>query len=144
MATVAGAAAAGLSSKVGMLKVGMEADVIVLQARTINTHPMINAPGTVVTMMDTSNVDTVIIGGTIKKRAGKLVGVDVEKLLTDVERAQERVLARIQASARRADPRDGLTPRPAIRRAWWGRAARRPAVPQRDAVTRVRYSPPLV
>ena len=97
MATVAGAAAAGLSSKVGMLKVGMEADVILLSARNIDTHPMMNAPGTVVTMMDRSHVDTVIIGGTIKKQAGKLVGVDVEKLLTDVERAQERVLIRIHS-----------------------------------------------
>ena len=97
MATVAGAAAAGLSSKVGMLKVGMEADIIVLQARAINTHPMINAPGTVVTMMDSSNVDTVIIGGEIKKRAGKLVGVNVEKLLKDIEQSQERVLARIHS-----------------------------------------------
>ena len=105
MATIAGAAAAGLSNKVGMLKVGMEADVIVLQARAINTHPMINAPGTVVTMMDARNVDTVIIGGTIKKRAGKLVGVDVEKLLTDVERAQERVLDRIHS---KPIPVDGL------------------------------------
>ena len=76
-----------------------------LKARAINTHPMINAPGTVVTMMDTSNVDTVIIGGTIKKRAGKLVGVDVEKLLKDVERAQERVLARIHS---KPIPVDGL------------------------------------
>jgi cytosine/adenosine deaminase-related metal-dependent hydrolase len=103
MATSAGAAAfgpqAGYSSKFGMLKVGMEADVIVLNARAINTHPMINAPGTVVTMMDTSNVDTVIIGGTIKKRAGKLVGVNVEKLLKDIEAAQERVLSRIQGPA---------------------------------------------
>jgi hypothetical protein len=105
MATVAGAAAAGLSSKVGMLKVGMEADVILLSARNIDTHPMMNAPGTVVTMMDRSHVDTVIIGGTIKKQAGKLVGVDVEKLLTDVERAQERVLARIHS---KPIPVDGL------------------------------------
>jgi hypothetical protein len=100
MATSAGAAAfgpqAGYSSKFGMLKVGMEADIIVLNARMINTHPMVNAPGTVVTMMDSSNVDTVIIGGTIKKRAGKLVGVNVEKLLKDIEAAQERVLSRIQ------------------------------------------------
>jgi hypothetical protein len=49
--------------------------------------------------MDSSNVDTVIIGGTIKKRAGKLVGVDVEKLLNDVQKAQERVLARIHGPA---------------------------------------------
>jgi len=32
----------------------------VLNARTIDTTPMINAPGTVVTMMDRSHVNTVI------------------------------------------------------------------------------------
>ena len=83
MATVAGAAAAGLGNKLGMLKVGMEADIILLQARAINTHPMNNAPGTVVTLMDTSNVDTVIIGGKVKKRAGKLVGVTQERPLQE-------------------------------------------------------------
>jgi 5-methylthioadenosine/S-adenosylhomocysteine deaminase len=105
MATVAGAAAARLSDKVGMLKVGMEADVIVLNARTIDTAPMINAPGTVVTMMDRSHVDTVIIGGQIKKRNGALVGVNVEKLLQDIEQSQEKMLARIHS---KPIPVDGL------------------------------------
>jgi 5-methylthioadenosine/S-adenosylhomocysteine deaminase len=95
MATRGGAALPALKGKVGMLKVGMEADIIVLNARAINTHPMVNAPGTVVTMMDTSNVDTVLVGGQIKKRDSKLVGVNVEKLLNDIEQAQERILARI-------------------------------------------------
>lgn len=97
MATVAGAAAAGLSSKVGMLKAGMEADINMLKARAINTWPMTHAPGTVVTMMDSGNVDTVFIAGKIKKWRGKLVGVDVNRLLDEVERSQERVLARIQS-----------------------------------------------
>jgi 5-methylthioadenosine/S-adenosylhomocysteine deaminase len=95
IATRGGAALPALNGKVGMLKVGMEADIIVLNARAINTHPMVNAPGTVVTMMDTSNVETVLIGGQIKKRDGKLVGVNVEQLLKDIEQSQERVLARI-------------------------------------------------
>jgi 5-methylthioadenosine/S-adenosylhomocysteine deaminase len=97
MATVAGAACAGLSDKVGMLKVGMEADIITLNARTIDTAPMINAPGTVVTMMDRSHVCDVIIGGQIKKRDGKLVGANMEKLLQDIEQSQENILARIHA-----------------------------------------------
>jgi 5-methylthioadenosine/S-adenosylhomocysteine deaminase len=97
MATVAGAACAGLSKKVGMLKTGMEADIIVLNARTIDTVPMINAPGTVVTMMDRSHVDTVIIGGQIKKQNGALVGVNLDKLLSDIEQSQERMLARIHS-----------------------------------------------
>jgi 5-methylthioadenosine/S-adenosylhomocysteine deaminase len=99
IATRGGAALPSLRNKVGMLREGMEADIIVLNARAINTHPMVNAPGTVVTMMDTSNVETVLIGGQIKKRDGKLVGVNVEKLLTDVEKSQERVLARIHGPA---------------------------------------------
>jgi cytosine/adenosine deaminase-related metal-dependent hydrolase len=111
MATVAGAAAAGLSSKVGMLKVGMEADVIVLNARTVDTAPMINAPGTVVTMMDRSHVDTVIIGGQIKKQNGALVGVNVEKLLSDIEQSQERMLARIHS---KPIPVDGLHSAPRL------------------------------
>ena len=79
MATLAGAAAAGLSSKVGMLRVGMEADVVVLNARTISIYPMVNAPGTMATMMDRScDVDTVIVGGKVKKRAGQLVRVNLE------------------------------------------------------------------
>ena len=56
---------------------------------------MVNAPGTVVTMMDTSNVDTVFIGGKLRKWKGELVGVNVDKLLRDIERSQERVLSRI-------------------------------------------------
>ena len=95
----------------------MEADVIVLNARTINTAPMINAPGTVVTMMDRSHVDTVIIGGQIKKRDGKLVGVNVEKLLSDIELSQERILNRIHGPYVVGPIPDFRTKGPAIRRA---------------------------
>ena len=83
----------------------MEADIIVLNARTIDTVPMINAPGTVVTMMDRSHVDTVIIGGQIKKQNGALVGVNLDKLLSDIEQSQERMLARIHS---KPIPVDGL------------------------------------
>ena len=62
MATVAGAAAR-LDHKVGTLTPGKEADIIVLDARALNCMPMNNAPGTVVTMMDTSNVKHVFIAG---------------------------------------------------------------------------------
>jgi 5-methylthioadenosine/S-adenosylhomocysteine deaminase len=61
MATVAGAVSAGLGDKVGTLTPGKEADIILLNARALNTWPLNNAPGSVVTMMDTSNVDTVFM-----------------------------------------------------------------------------------
>jgi hypothetical protein len=104
MATWAGAVAAGNGHKTGKLRVGWEADIIVLNAKAINTWPLNNAPGAIVTMMDTSNVDTVIIGGVIKKQAGKLVGVNLEKLLNDVEASRDRVLGRIRGPATGTNP----------------------------------------
>ena len=45
-----------------------------------NTLPFNSAYGAVVTAMDTSNVDTVMIGGKVLKRGDKLVGVDLAAL----------------------------------------------------------------
>jgi 5-methylthioadenosine/S-adenosylhomocysteine deaminase len=109
MATVAGAVSAGLGDKVGTLTPGKEADIILLNARALNTWPLNNAPGSVVTMMDTSNVDTVFIGGRLKKWRGELVGVPVSRLLDRIEAARDRVLARIQSVP---IPIDGLNSAP--------------------------------
>ena len=109
MATVAGAVSAGLGDKVGTLTPGKEADVILLNARALNTWPLNNAPGTVVTMMDTSNVDTVFVGGRLRKWRGELVGVSVNRLLDRIEAARDRVLARIQSVP---IPIDGLNSAP--------------------------------
>jgi cytosine/adenosine deaminase-related metal-dependent hydrolase len=79
-ATVQGAANAGLSHKIGTLTPGKEADVIVIRTDDVNTWPGTNAVGTVVQYAMTPNVDTVIIGGRIKKWDGKLVGVNLDRV----------------------------------------------------------------
>src|SRR5262245_7154741 len=73
--TIEGARASHLDHKVGTITPGKEADIIMLRPDAINVTPLNNAPGAVVTLMDTSNVDTVFIAGKLMKRAGKLVGV---------------------------------------------------------------------
>src|SRR5512138_2969117 len=95
MATIAGAASNRLLAKVGTLSPGKEADIVVLEARGINTWPMNNVPGTIVTMMNPSHVRDVLIAGKVVYWKRNLVGFDVEKLLGQVEQARERVLARI-------------------------------------------------
>jgi len=97
MATIAGARAAQLANKVGSLTPGKEADIVMLDAEHINTIPMNNAPGTVVTMMDTSNVKHVFIAGQIRKWNHELVGVDIDSLRQRVEASRDRVLARIRS-----------------------------------------------
>ena len=78
-ATVRGAACAGLLDKIGTLTPGKEADIVLIRAEDINTTPLGNAFDTVVQLASTANVDTVIIGGQIKKWRGKLVGLDLKR-----------------------------------------------------------------
>ena len=88
-ATVNGAACAGLSDKIGTLAPGKEADIVMIRTDAINLYPSNNALGTVVAAADRSNIDTVIIGGVIRKQHGKLVGVDMArfKKMADESRA---------------------------------------------------------
>jgi cytosine/adenosine deaminase-related metal-dependent hydrolase len=77
-ATVQGARADGLEGKIGTLTPGKEADIVMLRTDLPNTLPFNNAYGAIVTGMDTSNVDTVFIAGKVVKRAGKLLGIDLD------------------------------------------------------------------
>ena len=94
MATIQGARDSHLDHKIGTLAPGKEADIIMLRTDSINVVPLNNAPGAVVTLMDTSNVDTVFIAGNLMKRGGKLVGVDLPKIRRAVEASRDAVLAR--------------------------------------------------
>ena len=61
---------------------------------------MTNAIGTIVQAVERSDVDTVMVAGEIRKRAGKLVGVDVVKLTADVTASRDHLL---EASGYRPD-----------------------------------------
>jgi 5-methylthioadenosine/S-adenosylhomocysteine deaminase len=100
MATMAGAESARLLDKVGTLTPGKEADIIVLDARSINTWPMNNVPGTIVTMMNPRHVRDVLIAGKVVFWKGKLVGWNVDALLRQIENARDRVLTRINGQAK--------------------------------------------
>ena len=45
----------------------------------INLYPSNHAVGTVVHAADTRNVDTVIVGGRVRKLRGRMVGVNMQK-----------------------------------------------------------------
>ncbi|MEP7308396.1 MAG: amidohydrolase family protein [Acidobacteriota bacterium] len=100
MATIAGAAANRILDKVGTLTPGKEADIVVLDARNINTWPMNNVPGTIVTMMNPRHVRDVLIAGKVVYWRGKLVGWDIDRLLRQIEQSRDRVLARINGPAK--------------------------------------------
>ena len=83
-ATINGAKALRLDGKTGSLKVGKEADIIILDGTHLNVFPMNNVPGAVVTLMDRTNVETVIVAGKIRKWNGQLLDVDLDQLSTQL------------------------------------------------------------
>jgi cytosine/adenosine deaminase-related metal-dependent hydrolase len=93
LATIEGAKCIHLDSKIGTLTPGKEADIIMLRADAVNVVGLNNVPGAIVSLMDTSNVDTVFIAGAIKKWRGQLVGVNHRQLNSLVTSARDRVLA---------------------------------------------------
>jgi 5-methylthioadenosine/S-adenosylhomocysteine deaminase len=94
LATIEGARVAHLDHKIGTLTPGKEADIILLDTGRINVFPMNSVPGTVVTMMDTSNVEHVFVAGKVRKWHGRLVGVDLSRLRRHIETARDGLLQR--------------------------------------------------
>lgn len=103
MMTLAGAASSGLANKVGTLKVGKEADIVILDYNNINLQPMNNVYGAIVTMMDTRAVRHVMIAGKWVYRDGKLVGWDPSSVVARAVASRDRVLSRIQGPANGSD-----------------------------------------
>jgi cytosine/adenosine deaminase-related metal-dependent hydrolase len=105
MATLDGAHVVGLESRTGSLTPGKQADVVMIDGHAPAVAPVIDPVGAVVLSADTSNVDTVIVGGTIRKRDGKLLA-DWESARKGVQASSEylqEALAKKQAEAADAE-----------------------------------------
>jgi len=93
-ATINGAKALRLDSKVGTLKVGKEADIIILDATRINVAPLNQVPGAVVSLMDRTNVETVIVAGKVRKWKGRLLDVDLDHLRSQLEDSRDYIFSK--------------------------------------------------
>ncbi|HWH26408.1 MAG TPA: amidohydrolase family protein [Pseudolysinimonas sp.] len=93
-ANLNGAASLGLAHKVGSITVGKDADLVLIRADAINTMPIVDPYATVAVSADVSNVDTVIVRGEIRKRDGKLLGVDLARLRNDADASRDFVLSK--------------------------------------------------
>jgi len=90
-ATMGGAHCAGLDDKIGSLTPGKEADLLMVRTDDINLYPSNNALGTVVQAAERSNVDTVIIGGQVRKYRGQLVDLDMVSLKAMVDESRDHL-----------------------------------------------------
>jgi 5-methylthioadenosine/S-adenosylhomocysteine deaminase len=82
-ATIQGARATLLERKTGSLVVGKRADVILIDRNDVSMIPRTDDPAaSVVLVGQPENVKWVLVDGKVRKRDGKLVGVDIAKLQT--------------------------------------------------------------
>ena len=91
-ATIDGAYVAGVEDRTGSLTPGKQADIVIIEAKSLNMAPVIDPVAAVVLSADVSNVDTVLVAGHVKKRDGKLLA-DVDKARADVETSRDYLLA---------------------------------------------------
>ena len=93
LATIGGARGLKLDHVTGSLTPGKQADIVLLDAQAPNVAPLNNAVGAVVTLMDRSNVATVLCAGEVKKWRGRLLGHDLAKLRAELEASRDYIFA---------------------------------------------------
>ena len=82
------------STNAGSLTPGKEADIVMMRTDDINLYPSNHAVGTVVLAADTRNIDTVIIGGKIRKLRGRMVGVSMDQFRQMVDESRSYLFAK--------------------------------------------------
>src|SRR3954468_5571460 len=92
-ATINGAKDLRLDQKTGSLTPGKEADIVILDATSINVAPLNQVPGAVVSLMDRTNVETVIVAGKVRKWKGRLLDVNLSRLRTQLEDSRDYIFA---------------------------------------------------
>jgi 5-methylthioadenosine/S-adenosylhomocysteine deaminase len=94
MATMDAATSLGLGDVTGSLTPGKRADVVMVRRHDLATAPVIDVANTLVLATGAENVDTVIVDGRFRKRGGRLLGIDTERVVSQTERAIAALLSR--------------------------------------------------
>jgi cytosine/adenosine deaminase-related metal-dependent hydrolase len=94
LGTIDGARSLGLADRVGSLKPGKRADLIMVDTRAVNLGVFSDPAHMLVEAAQPSNVDTVMVDGRILKHHGKLTAVDVEQTVGEARAALAAVRKR--------------------------------------------------
>ena len=91
MATINGAKALGLESKIGSIEKNKKADLVAIDLSTIENQPIYNPLTTLVYSSSRSDVSHVWINGKIKLMDKKLVTIDEEKIVNLAKKWQRKL-----------------------------------------------------
>lgn len=94
MATVNGARALGLDGEVGAIEPGRQADLVLLRANSTYLAPRSDVLGSLVYVETGASVDTVLVGGRVLVRGGRVLTVDEDKLRDRAQAAADGLRVR--------------------------------------------------
>ncbi|WP_194235951.1 amidohydrolase family protein [Streptomyces acidicola] len=94
-ATVNGADALGLGDHVGSLTPGKQADLIVVGGHHLGIRPVNDPVAQLVFHVSPGLIDTVLVAGRAVKRDGRLVGVDLDRLLRRLDDSSREIQDRM-------------------------------------------------
>ncbi len=89
--TVEGARMLRQLHRIGTLARGKQADLVLIRADSLNMQPVHDPVSAVVFQAALANIDSVMVAGQWRKRAGQLVGVDLPPLLAALRASGEKI-----------------------------------------------------
>lgn len=92
--TIEGARQFGMEDQIGSLTPGKKADIVLIRHDSLHMSPLNNPPALVVEAASSRDVDTVIVNGVVKKRHGKLVDVDLQRVRRQLYETRDRLFAK--------------------------------------------------
>jgi len=96
MATIEGARALHMEKEIGSLEVGKKADLVILNLNAPNAVPMYDVYSQIVYALKASEVETVVVGGKILLKDGKLLTVDEAKAMAKAREYGKKVEASLK------------------------------------------------
>ena len=77
--------------RIGTLAPGKQADLVVIRATDLNMQPVHDAVSSVVFQTSLANIDSVMVAGQWKKRAGRLLAGDLSGDLRKLRASGEKI-----------------------------------------------------
>jgi 5-methylthioadenosine/S-adenosylhomocysteine deaminase len=93
--TAEGARMLGMQDRIGSISPGKQADLVFIRADALNLWPVHDPVSTVVMQASLANIDSVMVAGEWRKRDGKLLFQDLERVKADLYRSGCRILTEL-------------------------------------------------
>ena len=94
--TIRGAQMLRMQDRIGSLAPGKQADLVLIDARALNMHPVHDAVASVVMQTSLANIDSVMIAGRWKKRHGKLLYGGLAQRQSALAASADRILTALK------------------------------------------------